>query len=81
MGHIVLKKYIELGCCLVQIAHIPYYSGRFRSGHLARSSPMLATGSVTADPEMIEIVTRPCGQNANRNEPISAISQAQRYDI
>lgn len=27
------------------------------------ASPMLATGSVTADPETIEIVTRPDGQN------------------
>lgn len=45
------------------------------------ASPMLSTGSVTADPEMIERVTRPDGQNVSQNEQIPNINQMQRDEI
>lgn len=45
------------------------------------ASPMLSTGSVTADPEMIERVTRPDGQNVSQNEQIPDINQMQRDEI
>lgn len=45
------------------------------------ASPMLSTGSVTADPEMIERVTRPDGQNVSQNEQITDINQMQRDAI